>query len=119
MASEKEKLVQLARALFDKTTAGQLHWEPTANQNTFQLSLSNYSTLISKELDPDEPGHYILLRICNEEGQVIEELYEGEAVNAGFSDMRALFNLARRIAMGVDKALDEMLDVLKSRPSKK
>jgi hypothetical protein len=44
---------------------------------------------------------------------VIDEMFEGQARSGGFGGMRDLFELARRDAMGVEKAVEDILDFLK------
>jgi hypothetical protein len=59
----------------------------------------------------------VTLKICNEEGRVVEELTEFQAKVSKFSNMREIFEGARRIAMGAEHALDELLRNLGRRAS--
>ena len=91
-----DKLIRLARLIYEKTKNGEIKWEATADEGTFQASLSNYSILIKRSpraptvsmmqanalLDPT----YFTLQICNEQGQVMQELAWGD----GFEEMRDL-----------------------------
>lgn len=107
------KLLEVARILFEKTENGEINWEATANDNVYQAPLSKYSTLIERNIDEESDRPYHQLKICNEEGREIEVLSSWEASTEGDVDLRALFELARRKAMGVEKALDEVLIALR------
>jgi hypothetical protein len=98
-----DKLIQIAELVYDQTLRGELKWEKTPDFSTFQTSFPSYSILIQDSRDT------IVFKICNEEAQVIEQLSEAQASNSGFSNMRDLYLAARRAAMGVDQALDEIL----------
>jgi hypothetical protein len=106
-----DKLIQIAELVYNQTEAGQIQWEKTPDINTFQTSFPSYSILIQESRDT------IIFKICNEEGQVIEQLSEGQASNAGFPNLRDLYVTARRAAMGVEEALDEILKALDRRSS--
>jgi hypothetical protein len=117
-----DKLIRLARLIYEKTKNGEIKWEATPEEGTFQASLSNYSILIKRSpkasmippnvlLDPT----YFTIQICNEQGQVMEELTWGD----GFEEMRDLFELARRGAMGVEKALDDLIGTLEASTPRK
>lgn len=109
-----DKLIRLARLIYEKTKNGEIKWEATPDEGTFQASLASYSILVTRAPD-GEPT----LQICNEQGQVMEELTWSDAVNADFREMVELFELARRIAMGVEKALDELIGTLEASPQRK
>ncbi len=104
-----DKLIQIAELVYQKTANGEINWEKTPDDNTFQTSFPRYSVLVQDANDT------IVFKICNEEGQVIERLSEGQASNAGFANLRDLYVTARRTAMGVDEALDEILQTLARR----
>ena len=122
-----DKLIRLARLIYEKTKNGEIKWEATADEGTFQASLSNYSILIKRSptvsmLAPtallSTTYFYFILQICNEQGQVIEELTQSEAAAADFK-IEELFELARRMAMDVEKALDELIGTLEASPQRK
>jgi hypothetical protein len=103
-----DKIVRLVRLLFKKTKTGEIKWEETAKLNIFQCSLSNYTLLISRQT----------LTVCNQEGNVIEEV-DGLAPLQEGVHLTELFELARRDAMGVEKALDEILFLLEAGEAKR
>jgi hypothetical protein len=104
-----DKLIQIAETVYNRTLGGEIKWEKTPDFNTFQSAFPNHSVLIQDSRDA------IYFKICNEEGQVIEELSEAQALNSGFSNLRDLYITARRTAMGVDQVLDEILETLARR----
>ena len=108
-----EKLVRVARAVYERTKSGAIKWEQTSRDNEFQTSFPNYSILVQTT-----PQGYVL-KICNDSGQVIEELSWMDAVASSFMEMPELFELARRQAMGVEQALDELLGELAPSSNKK
>ena len=102
-----DKIVRLVRLLLEKTKAGEIKWEETSKLNIFQCSLSNYTLLISRQT----------LTVCNEVGDIIEEV-DGQAPLKEGVRLSELFELARRDAMGVEKALDEILLLLEAGETK-
>jgi hypothetical protein len=102
-----DKLIQIAELVYKKTKAGEIKWERTLQRNMFQTSFPNYSILIQEISDGS-----IAFKVCNEKGEVIEELTELQAGTLGFMHMRELYVAARRGAMDVDQALDELLRTL-------
>jgi len=96
-----DKIIRLVRLLVEKTKAGEIKWEETSSLNNFECSLFNYSLLISRQT----------LTVRNQEGNIIEEV-DGEAPLQGGVQFSELFELARRDALGVEKALDEILLLL-------
>ena len=107
--SENEKLVALLRRVYEKTQNGELRWEQTANPNAFTVSFARFSLSLERIPETEDVAELILLRISNDQGRTVEELYGNQARRIGFEDMHDLFDRARRIAMGFDEALDELL----------
>jgi len=118
-----DKLIRIAQLIYEKTKNGEIKWEATADEGTFQASLSNYSILIKRSPNVSLPVTTLnltnfTLQICNEQGQVIEELTEYTAIAADFK-IGELFELARRMAMDVEKALDDLIGTLEASPQRK
>lgn len=112
---EQNKLIALINRIITKTSYGELDWESTNNPKSFSVSLSNYSISISaiKSFDYDDDDYRIT--IYNEEGDVIEEATDIELKNQmpdALIRFKTLFDEARRKAMGVDEALDDILKEL-------
>ena len=105
-----EKLISLANRLYQESAAGRVNWGSSSDENTFQVSFPKYSIVVARIPDEEHDGaEYIVLRILNQDGQIIEELNQGEAYRENFPNMEELFALARRTAMGVEQALDDLL----------
>jgi len=111
-----DKLIRIAHLIYEKTKNGEIKWEATADESTFQASLSNYSILIKRAAGTLGGT---TLQICNEQGQVIEEFTQFDFIAGGFPQMAELFELARRMAMGVEKALDDLIGALEASPQRK
>jgi hypothetical protein len=100
-----DKLMQIARLVCDQTRTGDIKWESTPEANTFQTSFPTYSILIQ------DRGGLAVLKICNEEGHVIEELADTQGSESGLN-LRDLYVTARRAATDVEQALDDILKTL-------
>jgi hypothetical protein len=107
-----EKLVRVLQSIDEATQAGNIPWEATSARDTFQASFRRYSVLISKHWHEELQDHYIVFSITNERGEVVEEIDQGQASQSDYNNMEGLFDAARRTAMGVEEALDELLQDL-------
>lgn len=99
-----DKLRKLVDRLLKKTQAGELRWSETSSPESFQTSFPDYSIEVEKNKD------LVLLRIYNSDGRIIESVVE--KVSSFRDDAEALSELhdaARRQALGVEKALDDIL----------
>ena len=117
--SENEKIVALLGRVYEKTQNGELRWEQTANPNAFTVSFARFSLSLERIPETEDTHSFIVLRISNDQGRTVEELFDRQARRMGFSDMDDLFERARRIAMGFDEALDELLGELSESPQRK
>jgi hypothetical protein len=111
------KYLQLLDRLIKKTEAGELKWEEAAASNAFQVSFPNYAVILSEAEGESDTVDYIV-ELVNSDGRVIDRFsdvtLEGtdpSARNAPghFNRMKSLFEVARRQALGVEQALDEIL----------
>ncbi len=109
MSPEDEKLITFTRRIFEKTKNGELRWEATANSNVFTVAFPKYSVSLERVPETEDTHGFIVLRISNDRGQTVEEFYSWQARRSGFKEMDELFDRARRIAMGLSEALDELL----------
>jgi hypothetical protein len=110
------KYQRLVALLIKRTKAGSAHWEPTAGQGMFALSLPDYSVRISKVENEQEDGiDDVFFQIVNSNGAVIDSFRDVDVVlenELTYRDMESLYENARRIAFGVDQALDKLLEEL-------
>ncbi|MGB3552834.1 MAG: hypothetical protein WA993_19305 [Candidatus Binatus sp.] len=109
------KVVELAVLIREKTRSGEVRWEKTSNARAFQTAFPKYAVQIVSPA----AGMATLL-VFNAQGALIEELSWPAAVGAQLGPaLIDTFEMARRQALGVDNALDEILGDLKTRQGKK
>jgi hypothetical protein len=123
-----EKLVELAKLVLHQTNFGNLGWEETAVKNTFQTTIAKYVIRISECQSKYEQGETdYVLSLINHEGLIIESFDDVQLSNwikvspqpsdvNGYVIMKDIFVNAKRKAMGVDKALDDVLKELGNLP---
>jgi hypothetical protein len=110
-----EKYRQLIDELLSKTDQGRLQWQETAEPGSFQVSFPNYSVIISQESNPPLPQNWrYRLRILNAEGRGVDWFSDYDLGDDYKARMADLYERARRQALGAEKAIDEILDVLKA-----
>lgn len=107
------KIFTLVRRLFQLTQEEQLQWEETGREGVYQLSIEDYIVRVAEERseDPKAPPRYVL-RICNAKGIVLEQFSDTdfeERIHDAGEFMQDLYTRARRIAMGVETALDRII----------
>jgi hypothetical protein len=114
----EERLWQLVRRLKDKTADGSVSWEPTPNKTTFQAAFPKFSVRIAEYAGENENDYEI--RVYDEGGRLLERANDIEIARAiealqgsePFKTMKDLYTMARRQALGVEAALDELLSSL-------
>lgn len=108
------KIAKLVHALEVQTENGSLQWGTTEKSDMFQASFPRYSVrLYTKNNNPIEFDY--VLQILNDLGEIVEEVSDPDLVDVmqnPYSKMRDLHESARRSAMGVESALDEILSFL-------
>lgn len=108
------RLAELEKLLLEKTKAGEVQWEKTVTKTVFQAAFAKYTILLSGS------GDSPYLSLLDEDGDIIETLSPLSAVNLGaLNELKELYEMARRRALGADQALDEVLSILRSRGTKK
>jgi hypothetical protein len=96
--------------LLERTDAGKVNWKPTADEQTFVAALGNASVMI--QAFPEAPK----LSILNKAGVEIEAL-GGNSVTLGgkaWAELADLYVMARRVALGVDSQLDDLMRELET-----
>jgi hypothetical protein len=105
------KLVEMTNLLLANTRAGTVKWEKTSTTGQFQAAFATYAIAIRGP--SDAPSLYFF----NEEGEMVEDFTSVAAVLTGIVDqLKLLYQLARRQALGADKALDDILNILRTPP---
>ena len=115
----KEKYTRIVRGLFDRTMSGQLNWVLSFEDGVYQADFPNHSLQIMRWINDDMVGDDIIIKIKNKEGMLIESFSDVNIDSAdipgndsSFTYMNKIYETARRQALGVDKALDEIIDDL-------
>ncbi|OHB68748.1 MAG: hypothetical protein A2V70_01795 [Planctomycetes bacterium RBG_13_63_9] len=93
----------LLQALIDKTKAGKLRWEETADEDTFVAAVKGQRTF--EVSGKDAPQFVVAVR--DEEGKVFFQ-------TPASSMARELFLLARRVALHVDEKIDSTMVLLEN-----
>lgn len=115
-----DKRLAIIKLLMDRTSAGQLKWAATADDNTFQVAMGDYSVSIKSGPGEAMDSTDFVFEIANEEGRVIDQFRDTELGNRMPDTMRSdfystvavLFDMARGAALGVNEALDAVLKEL-------
>ncbi|SRR6266404_7848748 len=110
-----EKYQRLVQKLLERTDKNELQWKETASPETFQVSFSNYSLTLSEQTSGSGPSDFVVT-IINSAGDLVDSfsdvlLDEGHGATY-YRSMGELHQKARRQALGVDQAIDEILDDL-------
>ena len=114
-----DKLLVLIQRLSDQTNQGNVKWEKTVDDGVFQASFPGYSihilTRTSRIPQASDPDY--VLEIYNDDGVLIEQADDVDFKDLGldppiFTTMEQMYTKARRMAMGVDRALDSLLGSL-------
>ncbi len=105
------KIAQLVKRVHDQTQAGKIPWEETENDKVFQASFPTYTIRYSVR------GDDYVLTIYNDQGSVVERVddtnfAEDEVGFEPYPTMRETYESARRQALGVEKAIDDILHYL-------
>jgi hypothetical protein len=105
-----EKIIAVLKQLVKKTEAKQIIWGPTEKADVFQAAFAKATIRLSRR----QPAK-IQIDIFNEEGMLVESTTD-EAIAgdwpSSWTFMKEMYDQARRQAMGVDVALDSLLEEL-------
>ncbi|HEY0349008.1 MAG TPA: hypothetical protein VGC60_12725 [Pyrinomonadaceae bacterium] len=117
------RLAELVKLLAEKTVEGRLLWEKTVEGEAFQTAFPGYSVRLrtQKSKSSRYPGaDAYAIQIFNESGELVEETTDEDLDGVDqpgefFAVMREMHIEARRSVMGVDKAIDSILEQLSSK----
>jgi hypothetical protein len=108
-----EKQRRLVETLLDRTINGPIAWKETAEDGTYQVSFASNSLQI-KEDGPD--GKDIVIDLINDEGVAVDSFSDRDIETSEpgkyFRMMQDLYQRARRIALGSEQILDNILGEL-------
>jgi len=103
MATEKD--LKFVEFLLGQTTTGKLHWEVTADENQFVVSFKGkYKVTVDRGYDHDADENIYFLSLFDESDRELLKLYGGDSPS-----LFKLFSLAKRNALNIDTALDEIM----------
>jgi hypothetical protein len=109
-----DKLTRLLLELAKRTRNGSFSWEPTAAEGVYQASFSRYTVQLSVQRTPVGSEDYVLT-ILNSDGMVIERAADTDfanRLNDALPVMSEMYSAARRQALGVDRAIEDILGEL-------
>jgi hypothetical protein len=109
MTPEDKKLITVITRLYAKTKADLVDWEPTEDAGLFAVKFSDYTISIHHMLARLGYPELFNLSIANGDGAVIQEMDNLTAKDNGFADMVDLFYRARRHAVDLNSALEDIL----------
>ena len=108
-----EKQRRLVETLLDRTIDGLIAWKETAENGTYQVSFASNSVQIK---EGGLSGKDIVIDLINDEGVAVDSFSDRdiEASEPGkyFTMMNDLYQRARRIALGSEQILDDILGEL-------
>lgn len=99
----------LVSTVLDKTKAGKLKWEETADENVFIASVGGSATLevrMPSIFSATSDNFYYTLSLLDENGKLLWVINEPQTL------IQELLGLARRIALKVDEKVEAFLETL-------
>ena len=120
-----QKIEIFIEKLLRKSLLGFIEWEPTEDQSVFKVSFPDYSITISQHINTHEAEKlwtkeeeefiYYVLSIYNNKDILIDKVNDkdlSEQYDDASKFFKNLYETVRRISMGADKALDELIKEL-------
>lgn len=106
------KIADIITKLLERTNEGKVSWKTTADENTFIAVVGNISTEVVGYTTA-RARQEVLFRILSSEGREIERYTTRVGDGQDISDkLIELYAKAKRTALGVDDALDDLLKAL-------
>ena len=104
------EITDVLERLVERTKENKISWKSTPDPQSFVAVIGNNSVMILEDNVGD-----IVLRVLNEAGEIIETLDtgidSGDKLQGGMEELHVR---ARRMALGVDSQLDDLLKALES-----
>lgn len=121
MPQLSKKIMLLVRRVFQMTQEESLRWEETGRDGVYQVAVAGYIIRVSEDPaeDPAQPARYALC-ICNTKGLVLEQVSENDIASRvpdAQDYLRDIYVRARRIALDVETALDQIIRELEQEPA--
>ena len=122
MASYK-KLAELVYRLHQKTTMGEINWEGTVTPGVYQASFSDYSIQISLRPSEESRGAKdVVISVFGDDGNEIESFTDPDIQSEWLEEfshtampypiMHETYEIARRLALGTEQAINQILSEL-------
>ena len=115
------RIYDFVQKLAKRTAEGRLNWERTETDGEYQASFPSYSVRILVRETAAQNSEDVAVQIFGEDGALVEDFTDVDVALASenmmngqqaFRFMSQLHKDARRKAMGVDKALDDLMKSL-------
>lgn len=111
-----QKITNLVREICRKTYKGLIDWEATEKEGVYQVSFSNYSVrlFLAPSMVQSGSNDYVI-QIINSDGALVEETNDEEMKDLwsdAYHEMKQAHDMIRRKIMGVEDALDSILEEL-------
>ena len=110
-----QKIASIIQRLSTVTAEQHDLWERTSEEGVFQASFLGYSVRLSINSDNYSEGQDYVLSIYDEDGVMVESVADTDlqgVLAQPYKMMQDLYESARRRTMGVEEALDTILDAL-------
>ena len=115
-----QKLAILASKLHQRTVEGRIDWELTTIDGIYQASFANYSVRISVQPSRETEDDDVKIVVLDDQGLEMESFLDvdfdrvefQETAGAGSSAykiMKDTYDSARRVALGSERAINEIL----------
>jgi Icc-related predicted phosphoesterase len=109
-----KKIANLVNQLIEKSREGKVPWEKTISDDMFQATFSQgFSLQIFTRPSRDDLDYVIT--ILNESGETVEEFSDVDLSNwnfagvSGYQTLKEIHTIARRTAMGAERAIDAIM----------
>ena len=102
----QHKLLDIVDKLLGRSELGKVNWHASEAENTYLVTYSRSSFSITS--DEVEPQFYRISAI-NENAVEVDSLEFRDPRDSAYTPVEALYNFAKRQAMGVEKVLDTLL----------
>ena len=110
-----EKVLKLIRRLHEKTSSGQIQWSKTLKDDVYQAAFPEYAVRVRPGSSGFQGPESYILELYDSGGSLIESVYDsdfGEKAPFAYKLLNETYTTARRQAMGLDKAIDAILEEL-------
>jgi hypothetical protein len=128
MIMSDQRLATIIIKLLEKTRRGEINWEETNVNGSFQASFPAYSVIITSKgnrrtlfdvaasiTGASQITVDYILAIFNQNGKLIDEVTDvdlNDILPESYEIMKELYEGARRVALKYDQALDDLLRAL-------